>query len=298
LNLLAKWLTASMTMTGLCLVPVSASTLPERAPLPPTGTTTLPERPPLPPRKAWRLPSTPPLPPFPAESPSEDDRALQSEAAPRTQNPTELCGDAIDGLIIQAEVAPPISDGACGRDDVLKVKALGTSRPIPIAGSPRMSCSMAASLARWLGDTVAGAAREHLDSPLAGLPPGVSYACRSRNHQPGARLSEHAKANAFDIRAFLLDDGRAIPIQPIDGEDNVPDEDEIVDGEVEEAAAEEGDTGPVHDPDSAEAAFQREIRAAACGPFKTVLGPGADAFHDDHLHLDMAERRNRSTYCR
>jgi hypothetical protein len=45
-----------------------------------------------------------------------------------------------------------------------------------------------------------------------------------------------------------------------------------------------------------DARFQRAVRKAACGPFTTVLGPGSDAYHDDHMHFDTKPRR--SPYCR
>lgn len=37
-------------------------------------------------------------------------------------------------------------------------------------------------------------------------------------------------------------------------------------------------------------------RKGACGTFNTVLGPGSDRFHRDHLHFDTA--RGRGPYCR
>ncbi|TIS79786.1 MAG: extensin family protein, partial [Mesorhizobium sp.] len=43
--------------------------------------------------------------------------------------------------------------------------------------------------------------------------------------------------------------------------------------------------------------FLNAVRKAACGPFKTVLGPGSDADHSLHLHLDLAPRRNGGTFC-
>lgn len=280
-----KALAATFAVIAICLVEADALDLPETPPSPPSRPSTLPLAPPAPPLRP--------------------EHTAQRIATPLAANPAELCGDVIDGLIVEAEVAPPISEGVCGRDDVLAVTALGTVRAIPLAGEARLSCAMAASLARWLGETVDQAAIRHLGSPLAALPAGVSYACRTRNHQPGARLSEHGKANAFDIRAFILQDGRAIPVRPIDGEDNVPHGDTADNGETAKPQS-TGDTGaeadadpaPVHRPGSPEAEFQREVRAAACGAFMTVLGPGADAFHDDHLHLDMAERRSQTPYCR
>ena len=43
--------------------------------------------------------------------------------------------------------------------------------------------------------------------------------------------------------------------------------------------------------------FLDRIRKAACGPFKTVLGPGSDADHATHFHVDLAKRRNGGTFC-
>jgi hypothetical protein len=92
----------------------------------------------------------------------------------------------------------------------------------------------------------------------------AGYVCRTRNHKPGARLSEHAKGNAIDIRAFRFADGREITVR-------------------------EGwrDGGR---------AFLRRVWKGACGPFGTVLGPDSDAYHRDHLHFDVANMDRR--YCR
>jgi hypothetical protein len=306
---LRKPLACAVLMAGLFLssglqVNAAENALPDFAPLPPATAEPkheLPQSPPLPPARSEQAPSTVPNSTVPGSNVPGSTLRLAT-------TPTALCGDIVSGLVIEATVATPIEEGVCGRDDVLRVTALGTTRAIPITGSPRLSCAVAASLARWLGEDVAPAAEAYLGSALESLPAGVSYACRTRNHQPGARLSEHARANAYDIRAFNLADGRSIPVLPIAGEDEwVPEEND------DEANSDDGNNGatdditevsdetnspPQHDPQSPEAAFQRTIRAAACGPFMTVLGPGADAFHDDHLHLDMAMRRSKRAYCR
>ena len=44
--------------------------------------------------------------------------------------------------------------------------------------------------------------------------------------------------------------------------------------------------------------FLKRIHREACSPFKTVLGPDANEDHLSHFHLDLAERRNKSSYCR
>lgn len=91
------------------------------------------------------------------------------------------------------------------------------------------------------------------------------YACRTRNSQRGARLSEHAKGNAIDIAAFVLADGtRLTVLDDWNGPNN---------------------------------RLMRRLHASACGPFGTVLGPNSDRHHRDHFHFDVADYRS-GAYCR
>ena len=83
----------------------------------------------------------------------------------------------------------------------------------------------------------------------------------------GTGLSEHAFGNAFDIAAFRFDDGSRFAVEP---------------------RADKGDLAE---------AFQRAVRGAACLYFTTVLGPGANAAHDNHLHLDIKARRGGWRLC-
>ena len=45
----------------------------------------------------------------------------------------------------------------------------------------------------------------------------------------------------------------------------------------------------------------RELREtvlhSVCARFSTVLGPGSDWYHEDHIHLDLMERRNNYRIC-
>ena len=88
---------------------------------------------------------------------------------------------------------------------------------------------------------------------------------RDRCPHRGARLSEHAQGRAIDIGGLWLANGRKITVKQNWGK---------------------GSAGQ----------FLRTIWKKACGPFKTVLGPGSDRFHQDHLHLDTAHRRR--SFCR
>ena len=80
------------------------------------------------------------------------------------------------------------------------------------------------------------------------------------NGQPGARISEHAFGNALDIAAFTLADGRKITVK--DGWHGSPEE-----------------QGFLHD-----------VQGAACEQFTTVLAPGYNRFHYDHIHVDLMRR--------
>src|SRR5581483_4259605 len=90
-----------------------------------------------------------------------------------------------------------------------------------------------------------------------------SYSCRKANNDPFARYSEHAFANAIDLAAFRLADGREISV--LKGWRGEP----------------------------PERAFLRTIHGGACGVFTTVLGPGYP-LHDNHFHLDLAMHGNTS----
>jgi hypothetical protein len=92
------------------------------------------------------------------------------------------------------------------------------------------------------------------------------YVCRTRNSRPGAKLSEHAKGQAIDIGGFGLRDGS-----------------ELV---IESGWRSAG-----------QSALLQKLHAAACGTFKTVLGPSADRYHLDHFHFDTAPYR-KAVYCR
>jgi hypothetical protein len=94
-----------------------------------------------------------------------------------------------------------------------------------------------------------------------------AYSCRGMNGQRGAPISEHAFGNALDIAAFTLADGRQVTVK---------------DGWRGEPEAQ---------------GFLRDVHAAACQQFSTVLAPGSNAFHYDHMHIDLARRASGRTVC-
>jgi Extensin-like protein C-terminus len=46
-----------------------------------------------------------------------------------------------------------------------------------------------------------------------------------------------------------------------------------------------------------EQGFLRDIQAAACQQFNTVLAPGSNVYHYDHIHVDLMRRASRRAIC-
>lgn len=158
--------------------------------------------------------------------------------------------------------------GACGIDRGLEVSALAGGRVV-VGPSATLNCPMTAALESWMQTTVQPAAIAWFGQPVVRIKQLASYACRSRNSERGAKLSEHGFGNALDIAGFVLADGRTITVK---GHWN-------------------GDLNA--------RSFLRETFAGACENFKTALGPGVRN-HSDHFHLDLAHHNEAGTsrYCR
>jgi hypothetical protein len=152
----------------------------------------------------------------------------------------------------------PIADTnerpGCGLRQAGEIK----SSRIAFARPTQASCAMIAGLHLWQREVVEPAARQHLGQAVVRIETFGTYACRNRNNQPDARISEHASANAIDISAFVLADGRKVSVL-------------------------RGWRGGSND----EQAFLRAIHRGGCRFFSVVLGPESDRFHQDHFHFDM-----------
>jgi hypothetical protein len=165
-------------------------------------------------------------------------------------------------LVIPSPAIVPASEidgpGICGMTRPLKVSALENGA-IAVDKVLTIDCPMIPALEAWLNDIVEPDAQARFGQRVATLNAFGAYSCRGIDNIAGARLSEHAFGNAVDVAGFTLADGREIDF--------------------------------VHDwkkTESPESAFLREAHAGACQYFTTVLAPGADVFHYNHIHLDLA----------
>jgi hypothetical protein len=154
--------------------------------------------------------------------------------------------------------------GICGLNHPFKVSAL-LDGAVRFNSIYTLDCPMIAALNAWLGEVVQPAARARFGIEVTEIISMGAYSCRTMNNQWGARISEHAFGNAFDIGGFRLADGREIFI-------------------VRDWSRGDDQTR----------AFLQDVHAGACGQFTTVLGPGANIFHYNHIHVDLALHGNTS----
>jgi hypothetical protein len=198
-----------------------------------------------------------------AEKPSAGEPGRTAEPAPPQQ--PSACRLALTEEIAIAPSIPDIKGpGGCGGEDLVRLEAvvLPDKRKVAVKPAAVLRCKMATAIADWIRSDIVPIAAK-LGSQLSDLDNFDSYECRGRNRVAGAQLSEHGRANALDVRAFKLTNGKSIYLT-----------DRTVAREVRES-----------------------VLHSACARFSTVLGPGSDWYHEDHIHLDVSERRNNYRIC-
>jgi hypothetical protein len=216
-----------------------------------------------------------PLPrPRPAEAPAAESGSPPADAPAEAAKPGEpsapspqpsACRLALTDTIAIAPSIPDIHGaGGCGGEDLVRLEAivLPDKRQVSVKPAAILRCAMASALADWIRTDIAPLA-VGLGSAISDLDNFDSFECRGRNRVVGARLSEHGRANALDVRAFKLANGRSISLT-----------DRTVPRELRET-----------------------VLHSACARFPTVLGPGSDWYHEDHIHLDLMERRGNYRIC-
>ena len=171
------------------------------------------------------------------------------------RNNPELCRRV---LVAPHSDAQPIADSpqhdGCGWTNAVRMSQAGGVR----AGFDKLTCEAATALSLWLEHELQDVAQAIMGQRVTAVQSFGSYSCRNiigakfwKN-----RRSEHASANALDIGAFTLADGRQISVR-----------------------------GQWHG-DGKEARFLRAAHDSACRYFRVVLGPDYNAEHHDHFHMD------------
>jgi hypothetical protein len=241
-----------------------------RAALPASTSVPLPK-----PRPAEAPVSEPEKPVAARPAPAEPGKPVEQGAPAETAKPVEQAAPAPPppsacrlALTEEIAIAPSIPDihgpGGCGGEDLVRLEAvvLPDKRRVSLKPAATLRCTMASAIADWIRTDMAPLATG-LGSVISDLDNFDSYDCRGRNGVAGAQLSEHGRANALDVRALKLANGQSISL--IDR--NVPRE------------------------------VRENVLHSVCARFTTVLGPGSDGYHEEHIHLDLMERHNNYKIC-
>jgi hypothetical protein len=195
--------------------------------------------------------------PIPAAGPYEP--RFHDSRVPRSDSRAHVPGEPLPDY---PDLPPQHEENDLSAPTPLPVPPQG---PVAVAGTvvvppATLACPMVAVLDRWIAEGLQPAALRWFGQPVTEIKQISAYSCRGMNGNPRARISEHAFGNALDIAAFTLADGRRITVR--DGWHGLPEE----------------------------RGFLRDVHAAACREFTTVLGPGSNVFHYDHFHFDLMRR--------
>jgi hypothetical protein len=139
--------------------------------------------------------------------------------------------------------------------------------PVAIKPTATLACPIVSELDRWFADSVQPSAMRWFGARVVEIKQISAYSCRGMNGNPSAHISEHAFGNALDVAAFVLADGRRISVK--DGWRGMPEEQ----------------------------GFLRDVQSGACAHFTTVLAPGSNVYHYDHIHVDLMRRASRRLIC-
>jgi hypothetical protein len=219
----------------------------------------------------------------PGAPPDEDEIDLPPEGVPGANDPTARepypaartnpSGDRDPALYspipstslhLDAGPSPPNRLPPLGPAQRNPVTAVG---PVAVKPAATLACPIVSVLDRWLDSSVQPAAQRWFGARVVEIKQISAYSCRGMNGNSNAHISEHAFGNALDIAAFTLADGRRITVK--DGWHGLPEEQ----------------------------GFLRDVEGAACQQFTTVLAPGSNAYHYDHIHVDLMRRASRRFIC-
>jgi hypothetical protein len=168
--------------------------------------------------------------------------------------------DTVPGTAPRQQLAPPL--GAA------RAPVNASTFPVALSPTATLACPLVSALDRWVSEGVQPSALHWFGTPVVKMQQISAYSCRGMVGSGTSTISEHAFGNALDIAGFTLADGRKITVK--DGWHGTPEE-----------------QGFLHD-----------VQLYACETFVTVLAPGYNASHHDHIHVDLMRRESGNRPCR
>jgi hypothetical protein len=205
----------------------------------------------------------------PGIAPDQDEINLPPEGIPGLRN------QPVQGPYSPPRSYPPRDGYASPSPDRYRTPRLGPGPDhsvvsfglVSVRPAATLACPIVSALDRWLAESVQPAAQRWFGVGVVEINQISAYSCRGMNGDSRAHISEHAFGNALDIAGFTLADGRHVTVK--DGWRGLPEEQ----------------------------GFLRDIEAAACQQFTTVLAPGSNVYHYDHIHVDLMRRASRRLIC-
>jgi hypothetical protein len=208
----------------------------------------------------------------PSVAPVREDIDLPPEGAMRADRPPaeHITGYPRDNNDTPAPAAryPNEAERPLPRLGPGQGNVTGSVGPVAIKPTATLACPIVSALDRWLAEVVQPASMRWFGVRVVEIKQISAYSCRGMNGNPHAHISEHAFGNALDIAAFVLADGRRVTVK--DGWKGLAEEQ----------------------------AFLHDVQGGACQIFATVLAPGANVYHYDHIHVDLMRRRSRPVICK
>lgn len=198
----------------------------------------------------------------------QDRRVVPVQQSAAVFSPRPEAGQCLAALGASKANFTPLPDqyygAGCTTLGTVKLASLRSDdAALALSNLGPVTCPLASTFAGWARFGVDRAARQILGSPLVRIETMGSYNCR--NVGGSAKRSAHATANAIDVAAFVLADGRRISL-----------------------------TGGWSKGSARERQFLSVVHQSACKRFGTVLGPAYNAAHKDHFHLELSGK----AYCR
>ncbi len=210
--------------------------------------------------------------PSPPVSPSPPQTS--PPVAPETVSPpsAEQAGACLKALAATgtsfAPVPQPETSPACQVDTPVRLNSFVTKAGVvKLPDQPTFKCAFALKLSQFVDQQMQPLVQKSMGSAVVAMGTGPGFNCRGRNGDFSAKMSEHAIGDAVDIEYMKLANASRIQVK---------------------------DALTVESPSFA---FLRDMRASACNEFTTVLGPGANAAHVEHFHLDLEVRRGSYRIC-
>lgn len=264
-------------------------------------------------------------------SPTNTDSKNTEPPVPETWSADEiaaaeqLCENLLGGVAAEVDRLDPLRSGSCGTPKPVLLRRIGSGEGLALEPPATTNCAITARLYQWFETVAQPAAKNAFGSRIVKVRNASAYMCRNRYNDPAQKISEHAFANALDISAFELADGRTVDVKRYWGLVVESEEAQRVAqaartptqlGAAEKTSIKPSGLGvravtagisqtkaeakprraEPSTNQTAELTFLRELHAGACGIFSTVLGPEANRAHHDHFHFDLKGRRG-AAYC-